>query len=111
MLYDASRADECEKCNYCVTTCFIELDPRKTEIYDSCINCGDCIDACNNLHAKKGGVGLLRFEFGQRTAGKIQKLRDNSMLLLSRFRWTAPFAVLGYCFVYVGEYGHTSHIT
>ena len=93
--YDASRADECEKCNYCVTTCFIELDPRKTEIYDSCINCGDCIDACNNLHVKTGGVGLLRFEFGQRTAGKVQKLRDNSMLLLSRFRWTAPFAVLG----------------
>ena len=95
VLYDASRADECEKCNYCVTTCFIELDPRKTEIYDSCINCGDCIDACNNLHAKKGGIGLLRFEFGQRTAGKVQKLRDNTMLLLSRFRWTTPFAVLG----------------
>jgi polyferredoxin len=94
VLYDASRADECEKCNYCVTTCFIELDPRKTEIYDSCINCGDCIDACNNLHAKKGGVGLLRFEFGQRAAG-VQKLRDNTMLLLSRFRWTAPFAILG----------------
>ena len=95
VLYDASRADECAKCNYCVTTCFIELDPRKTEIYDSCINCGDCIDACNNLHAKKGGIGLLRFEFGQRAAGKVQKLRDNTMLLLSRFRWTTPFAVLG----------------
>ncbi|OIR18272.1 putative electron transport protein YccM [mine drainage metagenome] len=95
VLYDASRADECEKCNYCVTTCFIELDPRKTEIYDSCINCGDCIDACNNLHAKKGGVGLLRFEFGQRTAGKVQRLRDNTVLLLARFRWTAPFAALG----------------
>lgn len=95
VLYDASRAEECEKCNYCVTTCFIELDPRKTEIYDSCINCGDCIDACNNLHAKKGGAGLLRFEFGQRKAGKVQRLRDNTVLLISRFRWTAPFAVLG----------------
>ena len=95
VLYDASRADECAKCNYCVTTCFIELDPRKTEIYDSCINCGDCIDACNNLHAKKGGIGLLRFEFGQRAGGEVQKLRDNTMLLLSRFRWTTPFAVLG----------------
>ena len=95
VVYDVSRADECEKCNYCVTTCFIELDPRKTEIYDSCINCGDCIDACNNLQAKKGGLGLLRFELGQRTAGNIQKLRDNSMSLLSRLRWTTPFAVLG----------------
>jgi len=95
VVYDASRADECEKCNYCVTTCFIELDPRKTEIYDSCINCGDCIDACNNLHAKKEGAGLLRFELGQRTGGNIQKLRDNSMSLLSRFHWTTPFAALG----------------
>ncbi|OIR19350.1 putative electron transport protein YccM [mine drainage metagenome] len=94
--YDASRADECEKCNYCVTTCFIELDPRKTEIYDSCINCGDCIDACNRLHAKKNEVGLLRFELGQRaTSRNIQRLRDNTMLLLSRFRWTTPFALLG----------------
>lgn len=95
VLYDASRSDECEKCNYCVTACFIELDPRKTEMYDSCINCGDCIDACNRLHAKKGGVGLLKFELGQRKSGNVQKMRDASILLLSRLRWTAPFAVLG----------------
>jgi polyferredoxin len=95
VVYDASRSDECAKCNYCVTTCFIKLDPRKTEIYDSCINCGDCIDACNNLHAKKDSAGLLRFEFGRRESGKIRKFRDNSMSLLSRFHWTAPFAVLG----------------
>ena len=95
VVYDTGRANECEKCNYCVTTCFIDLDPRKTEIYDSCINCGDCIDACNNLQAKKGGTGLLRFELGQRAEGRINKLRDNTILLLSRFRWTTPFAVLG----------------
>ena len=95
VLYDARRADECEKCNYCVATCFIKLDPRKTDIYDSCINCGDCIDACNNLHAKKGVPGLLRFELGQRNSDRIRKFRDNSMSMLSRFRWTTPFAVLG----------------
>ncbi len=93
--YDASRSDECAKCNYCVTTCFIDLDPRKTEMYDSCINCGDCIDACNSLQAKKGGVGLLSFEFGQRVEGKSRKIRDNTISLLSRFHWTAPFAALG----------------
>ena len=93
--YDSNRLDECAKCNYCVTTCFIDLDPRRTEVYDSCINCGDCIDACNNLQAKKGGVGLLRFEFGQRKTGRAREFRDNSILLLSRFRWTTPFAVMG----------------
>ncbi|MGA8864516.1 MAG: 4Fe-4S dicluster domain-containing protein [Gallionella sp.] len=95
VVYDASRANECEKCNYCVTSCFIKLDPRKTELYDSCINCGDCIDACNSLKNKKGGVGLLRFEVGQRESRKVRKFRDNSISLLSRFRWTTPFAALG----------------
>ncbi|MDX8379901.1 MAG: 4Fe-4S dicluster domain-containing protein [Gallionella sp.] len=95
VLYDTRRAKECEKCNYCVTSCFIDLDPRKTEVYDSCINCGDCIDACNNLQAKKGRPGLLRFEFGQRASSKLRKFRDNSILLLSRLRWTVPLALLG----------------
>lgn len=95
VVYDASRSSECEKCNYCVTTCFIDLDPRKTEIYDSCINCGDCIDACRNLQAKKGAQGLLKFELGQRKQLDVPRLRDNSMSLLSRLRWTAPFALLG----------------
>ena len=95
VLYDASRSNECEKCNFCVTTCFIDLDPRKTEIYDSCINCGDCIDACNKLQARKGNAGLLKFELGQRESRKILQLRDASMSLLGRLRWTAPFALLG----------------
>lgn len=95
VLYDASRSAECEKCNYCVATCFIDLDPRKTEVYDSCINCGDCIDACNSLQAKKGSTGLLRFELGQREQREAKKLRDNSMSLLSRLRWTIPFALVG----------------
>jgi polyferredoxin len=64
-------------------------------MYDSCINCGDCIDACNSLHAKKGRFGLLQFEFGQRVQSKTRKFRDNTMSLLSRFHWTAPFAALG----------------
>jgi len=94
VVYDDSRSNECAKCNYCVTTCFIELDPRKTQQYDSCINCGDCIDACSNLQTKKGKAGLLRFELGER-AGGTRRLRDNTMSLLSRFHWTAPFAVFG----------------
>ena len=96
VLYDDSRSSECAKCNYCVTTCFLGLDPKNTMQYDSCINCGDCIDACNKLQSKKGNVGLLSFEFGERTRGgnKFQ-LRDNTMSLLSRFKWTFPFAVFG----------------
>jgi polyferredoxin len=93
--YDTERAGECAGCNYCVSACFVDLDPRKTEVYDSCINCGECIDACNRIHTKTGGQGLLRFEFGQRTQSKVREFRDNTMSLLSRFGWTAPFALLG----------------
>jgi len=91
--YDASRVAECSKCNYCVTTCFIDLDPRKTESFDSCINCGDCIDACNTLQGRKGEIGLL--SFATRARDKTRKFRDNSMSLFSRLGWTAPFAILG----------------
>lgn len=93
--YDSSRASECEKCNYCVTTCFIDLDPRKTDVFDSCINCGDCIDACSTLQAKRGKVGLLKFELGQTARSRTKELRDNSVSLLARSRWAIPFGMLG----------------
>lgn len=93
--YDASRADECAKCNYCATACFIDLDPRKTEIYDSCINCGECIDACNQLQAKQEMPGLLRFELGEREQKNKRKFRTAAVSLFARAGWMTPFAVLG----------------
>ena len=93
--YDDSRADQCEKCNYCVTSCFIDLDPRKTDIYDTCINCGECITACNNLQAKKGKPGLLSFHIGDRKAGKLAILKTRLSSLSTRVNWTIPFSVIG----------------
>ncbi len=94
--YDASRAGECAKCNYCVTSCFINLDPRKTDVYDSCINCGECIDACNRLHAKQGTQGLLRFEMGERKqAGIARGFRTAAVSLLTRAKWASAFTALG----------------
>lgn len=90
--YDETRSDQCEKCNYCGTACFIGLDPRNTEMYDSCINCGECIDACDRLQAKKGELGLLSFERG--SSKKSSALRNLASLSL-RVRWTLPFSVLG----------------
>jgi polyferredoxin len=95
--YDASRSGDCSGCNYCATKCFIELDPRHTETYDSCINCGECIDACNVMHQKRSEPGLLRFEFGARGQPRAAapKPRNNETSLFSRARWAVPFAVLG----------------
>ncbi len=93
--YDASRSAECAKCNYCVTACFIDLDPRKTDVYDSCINCGECIDACNRLHAKQGTGGLLRFEVGERVRSGASAMRTATVSLFARARWASAFTVLG----------------
>ncbi|MBU6468737.1 MAG: 4Fe-4S binding protein [Betaproteobacteria bacterium] len=98
--YDDSRASECLKCNYCVTACFIDLDPKKTDIYDSCINCGECIDACNKLHAKKNEPGLLTFEMGERKEKKESRIqfKNAAIALDTRTRWVLVIALMGLSF-------------
>ena len=95
IVYDESRSHLCDKCNYCVKQCFLELDPRKTEIYDSCINCGECITACNNLQSKNQLPGLWRFKVGEDTATKLSLVKARLSSLSSRVQWTIPFAMLG----------------
>ncbi|HEC18730.1 MAG TPA: 4Fe-4S binding protein [Gammaproteobacteria bacterium] len=90
--YDEARAANCEKCNYCSTACFIGLDPRNTDMYDSCINCGECIDACNRLQAKKGETGLLSFARGSSSGPTLKR---NLASISQRMRWTLPFSLLG----------------
>jgi len=94
--YDASRKSECEGCNYCVSKCFIDLDPRSTDVFDSCINCGECVDACDRMHQKSATPGLLRFEFGERKSRVATPgPRNNEYSLLGRARWALPFTALG----------------
>ncbi len=94
--YDESRASECEKCNYCVTSCFLAIDPRKTDLYDTCINCGECVTACDNLHARKGeGNSLLRFAMGERKSAGAVEFKTNMSDLFSRVTWSFPILLLG----------------
>lgn len=110
--YDPSFADECAKCNFCVTTCFVGIDPRKTDTYDSCVNCGECIDACGKIRGPKGGTSLLRFELGQRRDGVLQNFRNSLNSLLGRVRWTIPLFVLGILMFAWGLWGYQPyHIT
>ena len=95
VVYDASRSADCANCNFCASNCFIEIDPRNTQTYDSCINCGECIDACNRMHQKKGEAGLLRFEFGQRALANRSVARNNETALRSRAGWALPFGLAG----------------
>lgn len=99
--YDDTRAASCEKCNYCSTVCFLGLDPRNTDMYDSCINCGDCIDACDRVQARQSEPGLLSFSGGVGRRKGPRKDEPENMLsrniaaLSTRMRWTLPFSVLG----------------
>ena len=104
--YDDTRSDHCEKCNYCSTACFIGLDPRNTDMYDSCINCGECIDACNRLQSKKGETGLLSFEQG--SSKRASALRNLASMSL-RIRWTLPFAALGLAMFIWGIFSYESY--
>lgn len=92
--YDASRAEECAKCSYCVTNCPVGIDPRNTAVYDSCTNCGACITACDSLHAKDDTPGLLRFKFGERPDIEAHN-RQNLATLGQRIRWVLPAFVIG----------------
>lgn len=83
--YDASRSSSCEKCNYCATTCITDIQPTDIKTYDICIDCGECIDACNRLQAKSGRHGLLGFEMGE--TGKNASWRTIVKEVASRFNW------------------------
>ena len=92
--YDESRSSACAKCNYCATTCITGIQPTRIEIYDSCIDCGECIDACNRLQAKSGLQGLLRFELGEK--GSNTTWREKLSEVSSRFNWVVGgFFLLG----------------
>jgi len=92
--YDDKRSSECDKCNFCKTTCTLDIDPRNTTTYDSCINCGECITACNSLHEKKNETGLLSFKFGAR---KVRGNEKAAHLLTWRERllFVLPIFIIG----------------
>ncbi|MEK6748769.1 MAG: 4Fe-4S binding protein [Pseudomonadota bacterium] len=107
--YDASRAAECAKCNLCVTSCFVGIDPKKTETFDACVVCGECITACNNLHAKKGKTGLLKFEVGERASDKARQFKNNVGSILGRVRWTLPITAIGVAMFAWGLWDYAPH--
>ena len=92
--YDASRSSECEKCNYCATSCITDIQPTNIRITDTCVDCGECIDACDRLHAKSGTRGLLKFEIGE--SGSRMTWRKMLGKAFTRSKWlVVAFFLLG----------------
>ncbi len=97
--YDDSQADECSRCNFCETSCFIGIDPRRTDVYDACINCGECITACSSIRdSRKTGNSLLRFELGERQEERTSARRRHSNVgsVVARAPWALMLALFGF---------------
>jgi polyferredoxin len=92
--YDASRSSDCAKCNYCATSCITDIQPIDIKLTDTCVDCGECIDACDRLHAKSGTKGLLSFKVGEnKSRMSWRKMLGKSF---SRSKWlVSVFFVLG----------------
>ena len=78
--YDASRSAACTKCNYCTASCIIGIKPTDIKATDTCINCGECIDACDRLHEKDGAPGLLRFRLAE-SKGATEQAKRGGLLM------------------------------
>ncbi len=94
--YDASRKEDCSNCNYCADHCFVDIDPRDTVTFDSCVNCGECIAACDTLHHKSSKLdngSLLSFVAGRGATAK--PLLGSLGGLMLRAKTALLFTLLG----------------
>lgn len=56
---DRPRMRSCTDCRECERVCFMNVKPRLPKRDINCVNCGECIEACN----KELGKGLFNFSF------------------------------------------------
>ena len=96
--YDTARSADCAKCNYCSASCITGINPTNIKLEDSCINCGECIDACNRLHEKKCMHGLLQFRFGEDSS--INTLRGYLARMAAKFNWWVGALFLFGCLMF-----------
>jgi len=107
---DEARASDCKTCNYCVESCFLGLDPRNLAEFDSCVNCGECVAACEELHRKSRKLsppGLLRFAFGAEIPA--QQRADARGSFRGRVRAALAAAAAGAVLFALGLAGYQPH--
>lgn len=79
--------EDCKTCTACQTVCPVAIDPRKPENmivgqFYGCFNCGECIDACKQVHVKQDHRGILKFElpWERRAAVTVADKQANSQV-------------------------------
>ena len=62
--YLDERDDDCIHCHKCEVDCPMGIDIKQGVGQLSCIGCGECVDACNDVLGKRGKAGLIEFRYG-----------------------------------------------
>lgn len=91
--FDRSRADECRGCEACVRSCPSGIDIRDG-LQVECINCAECIDACERQMEKMGKIPLVRY-FRGAPDGNVHKGPRPRVIALS-----VTFALTAMLFAY-----------
>jgi polyferredoxin len=71
---DYSRCTDCRRCEQ---ACFMDLKPRSGKKDISCVNCAECLVACEKELGK--GCGLFSLDFGIREKGEHSCPEDGSL--------------------------------
>lgn len=61
--FNRAQMERCTDCRKCETSCFMNVRPRHPRRDINCINCGECISACEGELGRK--KGLFAFRLGQ----------------------------------------------
>ena len=96
--FDESRSRECVGCNRCTESCFMGVEPRLLKEYTRCINCGDCVVACEEVAQRKGFQPLLRFTF-ERDEASTPEMRASWRF---RLAWPLGIAAIAFCLFLYG---------
>ncbi|MCL4461778.1 MAG: 4Fe-4S binding protein [Nitrospirae bacterium] len=93
--FEDARRGECTGCNLCVQSCIVDIDPRDTKNYTRCINCGECVIACEDYSAKRGVPSLLTFHFNGIRIDDAGKRHINKLSpVLTRFVMAGSFSLV-----------------
>ena len=110
IVHDNSRPEECSRCNFCETSCFVGIDPRHTDTFDACINCGACITACSSIRESRGtGNSLLRFAVGSGEPAENPDRRSNVGSIMLRAPWAAAVASMGLLLFIFGLWSYSPY--
>lgn len=69
LVFDKKNISRCTDCKGCEKVCFMEVKPRNPKRDINCVNCGECITACEK---ELGNDNLFDYSFGNKDE-KVRK--------------------------------------